>query len=365
MQLLSITRVTFVEAIRQPIFVVLLLLGTLLMVLNPTMAGYSMEPGAGDNKMLVDLGLGTVFLVGVFLAAFTATGVIHQELTNKTALTIVSKPVPRPVFIVGKYIGVSGAILVAGYLLMLVFMLTLRHRVLQNKSDPIDWPVVLFGIGAVLGALGLAGAANYLYKKVFTSTFIYALMLMLTGAFLMVLLVDKEWHFQGPFADFTADHGRMGQVAIGGLFLMQGLLILSAFAVALSTRFSQVVTLVICLGVVIPIGLMSGAMNQLVNSATGIEAGASLIESVRAVLGTEIPVARQVAYLIAKAVYVVAPNFQFHWPADAITQGNSLVHDADGNFSLSYLGTVSAYSLAYIAAVLGLGMAMFQKKEVS
>ena len=44
-----------------------------------------------------------------------------------------------------------------------------------------------------------------------------------------------------------------------------------------------------------------------------------------------IPVARQAAYLIAKAVYVVAPNFQFHWPADAITQGNSLVHDADGS----------------------------------
>jgi len=365
MQLFSITRVTFVEAIRQPIFVVLLLLGTLLMVLNPSVSGYSMEPGAGDNKMLVDLGLGTVFLVGVFLAAFTATGVIHQELVNKTALTIVSKPVSRPVFIVGKYLGVSGAILVAGYLLMLVFMLTLRHRVLQNKSDPIDWPVVLFGVGAVLGALGLAAAANYLYKKVFTSTFIYALVVMLTGAFCMVLLVDKSWHFQSPATDFAADHGRIGEVAVGGVFLMQGLLILSAFAVALSTRFSQVVTLVICLGVVMPVGLMSGAMNQLVNTATGIEAGAGLLESIRAVLGTEIPLGRQAAYLLAKAVYVVAPNFQFHWPADAITQGNSLVHDAQGNFSLSYLGTVSAYTLAYIIAVLGLGAAMFQTKEVS
>lgn len=365
MQLFSITRVTFVEAIRQPIFVVLLLLGTLLMVLNPSMAGYSMEPGAGDNKMLVDLGLGTVFLVGVFLAAFTATGVIHQELTNKTALTIVSKPVPRPVFIAGKYIGVSGAIIVAGYLLMLVFLLTLRHRVLQNKSDPIDWPVVLFGVGAVLGSLGLAGAANYLYKKVFTSTFIYAVLLMLTGAFCLVLLVDKDWHFQSPAVDFAADHGRIGQVAVGGVFLIQGLLILTAFAVALSTRFSQVVTLVICLGVVIPIGLMAGAMNQLVNTATGMEAGAGLVESVRAVLNMDIPVARQAAYLLAKAVYVIAPNFQFHWPADAITQGNSLVHDADGNFSLSYIGTVSLYSLCYITAVLGLGVALFQSKEVS
>lgn len=365
MQLLSITRVTFVEAIRQPIFVVLLLLGTLLMVLNPSVSGYSMEPGAGDNKMLVDLGLGTVFLVGVFLAAFTATGAIHQELVNKTALTIVSKPVPRPVFILGKYLGVSGAILVAGYLLMLVFMLTLRHRVLQNKSDPIDWPVVLFGVGAVFGALALAAAANYLYKKVFASTFIYALLMMLTGAFALVLLVNKDWGFQSPVTDFAADHGRIGQVAIGGVFLMQGLLILIAFAVAMSTRFSQVVTLVVCLGLVIPVGLMSGAMNQLVNTATGIEAGAGLIESIYAVVGTDIPLARQAAYLLAKAVYVVAPNFQFHWPADAITQGNSLVHDAEGNFSLSYLASVSMYTFAYVTAVLGVGAAMFQNKEVS
>lgn len=364
-QLFSITRVTFVEAIRQPIFVVLLLLGSMLMVLNPSVSGYSMEPGAGDNKMLVDLGLGTVFLVGVFLASFTATGVVHQELANKTALTIVSKPVPRPVFIAGKYIGVSGAILAAGYVLMVIFLLTLRHRVLQNKSDPIDWPVVLFGVGAVLGALGLAAAANYLYKKVFTSTFIYALLIMLTGALCMVLLIDRDWHFQSPVTDFLADHGRIGQVAVGGLFLVQGLLILTAFAVALSTRFSQVVTLVVCLGVVIPIGLMAGAMNQLVNTATGIEAGTGLIDSVRAVLDTEIPLARQAAYLLAKAVYVVAPNFQFHWPADAITQGNSLVHDAEGNLTLSYLGTVSGYTLSYITAILALAVALFQSKEVS
>ncbi|MEM6259027.1 MAG: hypothetical protein AAGI37_12000 [Planctomycetota bacterium] len=364
-QLFSITRVTFVEAIRQPIFVVLLLIGTLLMVLNPSLSGYSMVPGEGDNKMLVDMGLGTVFMVGVFLAAFTATGAVHQELTDKTALTIVSKPVPRPVFILGKYIGVSGAIVVAGYLLMLVFILTLRHRVLQNASDRIDWPVILFGVSSVFGALALAAAANFLYKKVFTSTFIYALMLMLTGACLMVMLVSKEWQFQSPMTDFNADEGRIGQVAIGGVFLIQGLLILTAFAVALSTRFSQVVTLVACLGVVIPLGLTSGGLNQLVNTATGIEAGAGLFESVRAVLESEIPGPRKAAYLLAKAVYVVAPNFQFHWPADAIAQGNSLLHDTEGNISFSYLGTVSAYTAAYITAVLGLGTALFQSKEVS
>lgn len=365
MQLSSITRVTFVEAVRQPIFVVLLLAGTLLMVLNPFMAAYSMEPGAGDNRMLVDLGLGTVFMVGVFLAAFTATGVIHQEMANKTALTVVSKPVPRPVFVVGKFLGVAGAIVLAAYLLMLVFLFTLRHKVLQNVSDPIDWPVILFGVGAVLLALALAGAGNYLYNKVFTSSFTLALLITLTAGFALVTMINKDWGFQSPVTDFAADDGRMAQVAVGGVFITQGLLILTAFAVALSTRFSQVVTLVVCLGVVMPLGMMSGALSQLVNQAVGIEADAGLITSISTVFQAELPALRKLFYTLGKLIYLLAPNFQFHWPADAINQSHSLTHDADGNLALGYLAAVTGYTAMYIAAVLGLAVVLFQKREVS
>lgn len=365
MQLASITRVTFTEAIRQPIFVILLLGGTMLMVLNPFMSAYSMEPGAGDNKMLVDLGLGTVFMVGVFLAAFTATGVIHQEMANKTALTVVSKPVARPVFIVGKFLGVSGAITLAAYLLVLVFMFTLRHKVLQNASDPIDYPVIVFGVGGALLALVIAGVANYLYNKVFTSTLTYTLLITLTAGFGFVTLINKGWGFQSPVTDFLADDARIAQVAVGGVFIVQGLLILTAFAVALSTRFSQVVTLVVCLGVVMPLGLMSGALSQLVNSAVGIDSSAGVIASVQTVMQADLPGARKAAYIFAKGLYLVAPNFQFHWPADAINQGHSLTHDTDGKLSLGYLWMVTAYTAIYIAAVLGLAVMLFQKREVS
>lgn len=365
MQLLSITRVTFTEAVRQPIFVVLLLAGTLLMMLNPSFAAYSMEPGAGDNKMLVDLGLGTIFFVGVFLACFTATGVISQELESKTALTVISKPVPRPVFIVGKFLGVSGAILIAAYLLLLVFLLTLRHRVMQNASDDLDWPVILLGVGATLLALIIAGAANYLYKKVFTSTLTFLLVITLTGAFALVTIINKHWGFQSPLTDFVADNNRITQVIVGTALMVQGLLILTAIAVAFSARFSQVVTLVICIGVVMPLGLTAGSLSQLVNNAVGIDSGASLWSGVQTVFQADLPTMRKITYLLAKALYVVAPNFQYHWPADAIAQGNSLTADAQGNFNLGYVGRVSAYSSLYIAAVLGLAVILFQKREVS
>ena len=159
MQLTSITRVTFIEAVRQPIFVVLLLLGTLLMVLNPFMAAYSMEPGAGDNKMLVDLGLGTVFIVGVFLAAFTATGVIHQEMANKTALDGGEQARGPAGVRAGQVLGRQpGRSRWRRTCSTLVLLFTLRHKVMQNKSDPI-WigRSCCWAGGGVLLALAIAG----------------------------------------------------------------------------------------------------------------------------------------------------------------------------------------------------------------
>lgn len=364
MQLSSITRVTFIEAVRQPIFVVLLLVGTLMLVLNPSLSAYSMEAGDGDNKVLLDLGMGTLFLAGVLLAAFTATGVISQEMQSKTALTVVSKPVARPVFIFGKFLGVGGAIVIAHYLLTLVLLLTLRHRVLQNARDPIDWPVIVFGVGSVLLALGLAGAANYLYNKVFTSTFIYTLLITLTLGFSLVMVVNKEWSFQSPVTDFVADDARIAQVAVGSVLMLQGLLILTAVAVAFSTRFSQVVTLIVCI-VVVMAGLMSGTLNVLVNNAMGIAADTGLVQSVQTVMGSDLPGMRKSAYLSAKVLYVLAPNFQYHWPTDAIAQGHSLTHDSEGAVSLGYIGLITGYSVLYITAVLGLAVTLFQTREVS
>ena len=61
----------------------------------------------GDNKMLLDVGMATVFVMGMILAAFQATAVISREIEDKTILTIVSKPIARPTVVFGKYLGVS------------------------------------------------------------------------------------------------------------------------------------------------------------------------------------------------------------------------------------------------------------------
>ncbi|MFI4862341.1 MAG: ABC transporter permease [Phycisphaerales bacterium JB063] len=363
-QFFAISRNTFLEAIRQPIFVVLILVGALAMVINPFLAAYTMDPGEGDNRMLIDLGLGTLFLAGMFLAAFTATGVVASEMESRTALTVVSKPVPRPVFVVGKFLGVAGAITVALYILAIVLLFTIRHKVLQNASDHLDGPVLTFSLLALFGALAIAAAANYLYRRVFTSMFTGLLAVLLTLAYAVVLMVSPEWSFQSPIHDLAEHDYQIVEIMIASFLIGQGVLVLTAIAVAFSTRFSQVATLLACL-VILVLGLGAGAISQLINQRLGIDAQAGTLQSLSPILSSSEPLLQKTLYLAGKALYVVTPNFQFHWPSDAVSLESSLIHDENGNFSTSYIRDVSLYTFAYITALLALGVILFQKREVS
>src|SRR6185295_5119369 len=158
---------SFTETIRQPIYGTLLLVTTGLMVLNVGIAGYTLDD---DNKLLKDLGLSTLLLCGLFLAAFSASGILSQEIENKTVLTVISKPVSRPLFLVGKFLGLSGALAVAFYLCSVVFLLTMRHKVLERSSQDFDLPVIIFGLSAVVLTIVIAAFCNYLYDMQFAST---------------------------------------------------------------------------------------------------------------------------------------------------------------------------------------------------
>jgi hypothetical protein len=79
----------FRESIRQPVHAVLVAVGLLALLLNVNVAAYTLED---DNKLLVDMGLSTLFVVGMLLAAFTATSTLSREIESKTVLAVVSTP---------------------------------------------------------------------------------------------------------------------------------------------------------------------------------------------------------------------------------------------------------------------------------
>jgi ABC-2 type transport system permease protein len=351
-QLTTIAHNTFTESIRQPIFVVLILLGSLAMVINPQLAAYTMED---DNKLLIDMGLSTIFLVSLLLAAFTATGVFSNEIENKTVLTVVSKPVGRPLFVVGKYIGISAAIATAFFLLSIAMIFTIRHRVMSTASDHFDMPVILLGFGGAFLALTVATVANYLYGRVFSSTFTVCLLITQTAAFALVLVIDKNWALQSPVTEFIAHDGELAQVGVGLGLVFQAVLVLTGVAVAASTRLGQVMTLLICIGVFL-LGLASNSLSQMVNMRLSIPAGTDYYQSLSAIFSADIALYQKVVYSAAKLIYMVIPNLQFFWPADAITQGTPI--------TAGLFGLVSGYAALQIVAVLAIAIALFQNREV-
>jgi ABC-type transport system involved in multi-copper enzyme maturation permease subunit len=351
-QLYSIARNTYTEAIRQPIFVILVLFGAFGLILSPQLAANTMED---DNKFMIDMSLSMIATVSLFLAAFTATGVFSNEIENKTVLTVVSKPVSRPLFVVGKYLGISAAIATAFFLLSTVLLLTIRHRVMSTASDHFDMPVLLLSFGGALVALAIATAGNYLYRRVFTSNLAVCLLVTQTLAFALVLVINKQWQFQSPLTDFIANDGEMTKVIVGLALVFQGVLVLTGVAVAASTRLGQIMTLMICAGV-FALGTMSNSLSQAINLKLSLPASTDYFHSLTAIVHSDILLYQKAVYCIAKLIYMVVPNLQFFWTADAITQ--------DAPITAGLFGMLTGYAALQVVAVIAIAIALFQEREV-
>jgi ABC-2 type transport system permease protein len=249
-QIFAIARNTFLESIRQPIMLVVLVVATILVILANPLSAFTMT---NDQRMYVDMGLATVFLCGVLLAAFIATNVLGREIENRTALTVIAKPVNRPVFVLGKYLGVAGAITVGTLYMAFVFLLTEQHTVLQTVRDPIHAPVILFGAGAAVIGLGVGIWCNYFYGKVFSSTVICVTTPLAGLAYFLSLMFKADFSIQS-FQD-----GFKAQLWLALIALLVAILVLTAIAVAASTRLNQILTLGVTIGIFL-FGLLSDWM---------------------------------------------------------------------------------------------------------
>ncbi|MCA9273631.1 MAG: ABC transporter permease subunit [Phycisphaerales bacterium] len=255
LQTFIIARNTLVESLRQPIFFVLIIASGLMQALNTSISAFSMgytdtAEVHGDNKMLLDVGMATVFVMGMILAAFQATAVISREIEDKTILTIVSKPIARPTVVIGKYLGVSVAIMMATLIMVTFMMFGIRHEVMTRASDTVDMPVMIFTTSAVGIAVLVAAWTNFFYGWSFPQVAVVLMTPLVPLAYIITLLISKEWKFQPIGTDFKP------QILLACASLGLAMLVLTSIAVAASTRLSQVMTLVICVGVFV-MGLLS------------------------------------------------------------------------------------------------------------
>jgi ABC-type transport system involved in multi-copper enzyme maturation permease subunit len=84
-----------------------------------------------ERLVVVNLGLTAVTLFGVVIAIFIGIGLVSKEIEKRTLYTVLSRPVRRWEFIVGKFLGLAGTLFVNTFFMAIgVFgaLLYVAHR---------------------------------------------------------------------------------------------------------------------------------------------------------------------------------------------------------------------------------------------
>ncbi len=121
MRVLAIAGNTYRESVRQPVFFVIMAAGAALVFLSQFFALFCFGE---EMKLIKDMGLATITVSALLQTLFVSSTVVWAEIEKRTALTVLSKPVRRGSFIVGKFLGILGAVFLSVAVLGLVLLLT-------------------------------------------------------------------------------------------------------------------------------------------------------------------------------------------------------------------------------------------------
>jgi ABC-type transport system involved in multi-copper enzyme maturation permease subunit len=99
-----------------------------------------------ERIILINLGLTAIALFGVVIGIFIGTGLVSKEIEKRTLYTILSRPVWRWQFIVGKYAGLSLTLLVNASLMAIGFFAALLLVTRQLQWGDVAVLVALFFI---------------------------------------------------------------------------------------------------------------------------------------------------------------------------------------------------------------------------
>src|SRR5436853_23920 len=125
MKSITIALATAKETIRQPAFFVMAFFAGALLVVTIFVSYFTFGE---DIKMYKDTGLTTISFFCMLLALLTASSTVAEEIEGKTAITLLSKPINRRQFILGKFLGIELGVLALFALLGTLFALGVWYK---------------------------------------------------------------------------------------------------------------------------------------------------------------------------------------------------------------------------------------------
>ncbi|MBN1256677.1 MAG: ABC transporter permease subunit [Planctomycetes bacterium] len=328
---LSIARNTLSETLRQSVFGVVLLGAGFLIASSPA---FSMFTFMDSTKLVQDMGLATILIAGLFLAVLCSITVISKEIEGRTALTVLAKPISRGSFVLGKFLGISAAIILATCILIVVLLLTFRFGVKDAGYIHLNWDAMIGVILATLVAIFIGVADNYFFGRPFMTTAIWSSAATFTLCLLFFCLRYENGEFITTIKDFGSDIN--WQIAIAGLLTMEAILIMTAITVAISTRGNAVAGIIAC--------------------ATFFSGG--MLSEYFFGRFTEVSI-------WAKAAYTLFPNLQIYWVTESqLKFAKYYTELINPTIPFDYVAMSTLYAFLYICAILLFALVLFERREV-
>jgi ABC-type transport system involved in multi-copper enzyme maturation permease subunit len=249
----AIARNAFREAVRDRVLYNLVVF-VLLLIAGAIFLG---ELSAGqEGKIIVDLGLSAILLFGVFIAIFVGVGLVYKEIERRTLYAILSKPIGRGEFLLGKYLGlcltlfVNVAIMGAGLSVALFYV--------KRGWDPLVvriWPAILLiycelmiltGVAMLFSAFSSPALSALLTFFVFVIGHFSHDLRTLSGS---MASAPARWVFAGLYyllpnlASYNsiaaAAHGQMPEARAIGVALVYGLIYIGVLLAATTLIFRR------------------------------------------------------------------------------------------------------------------------------
>ena len=133
----AVAQAAFREGIRQPMFWLLSSLALFALLVSPFIPYFTFGE---DLIMVKELGYDTIMLAAVVFGTLAASISVSEEIEGRTAVTLMSKPISRRQFLLGKFVGILLSAFLMSSILFIIFQSVLLYKHWLDRMDPVSNP---------------------------------------------------------------------------------------------------------------------------------------------------------------------------------------------------------------------------------
>src|ERR1051325_6471878 len=185
---------TFRESVRDRVLYNLVLFVLILVGASVFISELSVNQ---ETKFIATLGLSSMLVFGALIAIFTGVGLVYKEIDRRTIYNLLSKPVQRYEFIIGKYFGLCLTLLVNSAVMLVAIELALMY--VNRGFSSLQRPVLIAGLLIYL-ELALLVAIALMFSSFSTP----ALAALFTFALYLIGHFSADPKLAATLSEFTA-----------------------------------------------------------------------------------------------------------------------------------------------------------------